>query len=65
MLGLSGILVHSAVDFNLQIPANAALFYAGLRFLFHSRSECFAVRGWSFRRVITSNGRAARHGMSG
>jgi O-antigen ligase len=27
ILGLSGILVHSAVDFNLQIPANAALFY--------------------------------------
>jgi O-antigen ligase len=27
MLGFSGILVHSAVDFNLQIPANAALFY--------------------------------------
>src|SRR5258706_4016988 len=27
MLGLSGILVQSAVDFNLQIPANAALFY--------------------------------------
>jgi len=27
MLGLSGILVHSLVDFNLQIPANAALFY--------------------------------------
>ena len=27
MLGCSGILVHSAVDFNLQIPANAALFY--------------------------------------
>jgi len=26
-LGLSGILIHSAVDFNLQIPANAALFY--------------------------------------
>jgi O-antigen ligase len=25
--GVSGILVHSAVDFNLQIPANAALFY--------------------------------------
>jgi hypothetical protein len=24
---MSGILVHSAVDFNLQIPANAALFY--------------------------------------
>jgi O-antigen ligase len=28
MLGVTGILVHSFVDFNLQIPANAALFYA-------------------------------------
>jgi O-antigen ligase len=27
LLGMSGILVHSAVDFNLQVPANAALFY--------------------------------------
>ena len=27
MLGSTGILVHSVVDFNLQIPANAALFY--------------------------------------
>jgi hypothetical protein len=27
MLGCSGILVHSLVDFNLQIPANASLFY--------------------------------------
>ena len=27
LLGISGILVHSMVDFNLQIPANAALFY--------------------------------------
>lgn len=27
ILGLSGIVVHSAVDFNLEIPANAALFY--------------------------------------
>jgi O-antigen ligase len=26
-LGVLGILVHSLVDFNLQIPANAALFY--------------------------------------
>jgi len=26
-LGVIGILVHSLVDFNLQIPANAALFY--------------------------------------
>ena len=27
LLGISGILVHSLVDFNLQIPANATLFY--------------------------------------
>jgi O-antigen ligase len=27
-LAVTGILVHSFVDFNLQIPANAALFYA-------------------------------------
>jgi O-antigen ligase len=27
ILGLTGILVHSLFDFNLQIPANAALFY--------------------------------------
>jgi O-antigen ligase len=27
LVGISGILVHSLVDSNLQIPANAALFY--------------------------------------
>jgi len=27
LLGVSGILVHSFVDFNLQVPANAAMFY--------------------------------------
>jgi O-antigen ligase len=27
LLGVTGILVHSFVDFNLQIPANAAIFY--------------------------------------
>jgi O-antigen ligase len=27
MLGCTGILIHSFVDFNLQIPGNAALFY--------------------------------------
>ena len=27
LIGISGILVHSLVDFNLQIPANALLFY--------------------------------------
>jgi O-antigen ligase len=28
LLGCTGILVHSFLDYNLQIPANAALFYA-------------------------------------
>jgi O-antigen ligase len=28
LLGISGILVHSLADFNMQIPANAALFYS-------------------------------------
>jgi O-antigen ligase len=28
LVGITGILVHSLVDFNLQIPANAAIFYA-------------------------------------
>ena len=27
MLGCTGILIHSLVDFNLQVPANAAMFY--------------------------------------
>jgi len=27
LLGCVGVLVHSFFDFNLQIPANAALFY--------------------------------------
>jgi O-antigen ligase len=27
LLGITGILVHSLLDFNLQVPANAALFY--------------------------------------
>jgi O-antigen ligase len=28
IIGVSGILIHSLSDFNLQIPANAALFFA-------------------------------------
>ena len=28
LLGIGGILVHSLVDFNMQIPANAAIFYS-------------------------------------
>ncbi len=45
ILGVTGILVHSLFDFNLQIPANAALFYvlctigAGPRLLQKSRNR--------------------------
>jgi hypothetical protein len=27
LIACTGLLVHSALDFNLQVPANAALFY--------------------------------------
>ena len=50
VLGLSGILVHSAVDFNLQIPANAALFYVLCTI---AASEPFAQPGRK-RRVARS-----------
>ena len=50
VLGLSGILVHSAVDFNMQIPANAALFYVLCTI---AASEPFAQPGRK-RRVARS-----------
>ena len=28
MIGVTGLLVHSLVDFNLHVPANAAIFYS-------------------------------------
>jgi hypothetical protein len=28
LIGCTGLLIHSLSDFNLQIPANAALFFA-------------------------------------
>jgi len=49
MLGCTGILVHSFVDFNLQIPANAAWFYvlaviAASRYAVESRQRVRRVR---------------------
>jgi hypothetical protein len=42
-MGVTSILIHSWVDFNLQIPANAALFMVLLALgwisLFHDRRE--------------------------
>jgi O-antigen ligase len=51
VLGLSGILVHSALDFNLQIPANAALFYVLCTI---AAAEPFAQPARK-RRVVRSN----------
>lgn len=47
MLGCTGILAHSFVDFNLQIPANAALFY--VLAIFAAAPPCF---GFSRRNRI-------------
>ena len=44
ILSISGLLLHSLVDFNLQVPANAALFYvfctmAAMPARFHTRQQ--------------------------
>jgi O-antigen ligase len=52
LLGCTGILFHSFVDFNLQIPANAALFYVlcGL-----ASSKPVASSGSGHRRILPPN----------
>jgi O-antigen ligase len=54
LLGISGILVHSLVDFNMQIPANAAIFYSLCtvaamepRFKTHRRRHHHIESGWA------------------
>jgi O-antigen ligase len=54
LLGISGILVHSLVDFNMQIPANAAIFYSLCtvaamepRFKTHRRMHHHIESGWA------------------
>jgi O-antigen ligase len=65
LLGCTGILLHSFVDFNLQIPANAALFYvlcglAASRPLAESskpgRSRAIGDEGSGGRRTRSGNG---------
>jgi O-antigen ligase len=63
LLGCTGILFHSLVDFNLQIPANAALFYvlcglAASPLAKGSRAERSQSprAGESGRRIPTGNG---------
>ncbi len=55
MLGVTGILVHSLVDFNLQIPANAALFYV-LCVVAAMESRFGKTRRKSVRRVSPGRG---------
>jgi len=52
MMGFTGILVHSLVDFNLQIPANAALFYV---FCTIAAAPPFAQRSRKRRPLAPSN----------
>ena len=65
LLGCTGILLHSFVDFNLQIPANAALFYvlcglAASRLLAESskpgRSRAIGNEGTGGGRTWSDNG---------
>lgn len=61
LLGCSGILFHSFVDFNLQIPANAALFYvlcglAASPLAKGSRSVRSRTAGDEERRIASDNG---------
>ena len=63
LLGCTGILFHSFVDFNLQIPANAALFYvlcglAASRLLSSKRGPSRAIgnEGTGGRRTRSDNG---------
>ena len=61
LLGCTGILFHSFVDFNLQIPANAALFYvlcglAASPLAKGSRSARSRTAGEKERRAPSDNG---------
>jgi O-antigen ligase len=70
LLGCTGIVLHSFVDFNLQIPANAALFYvlcglAASRRLAESpkpgRSRAIGDEGIGGRRTRSSYGDSLAH----
>jgi O-antigen ligase len=53
LLGCVGILVHSFLDFNLQIPANAALFYV----------LCAVAAGDRFQESIRQRRRVRSHAL--
>jgi len=67
LLGCTGILFHSFVDFNLQIPANAAMFYTlcGLaasgpwaKLSERARSGATRNEGMGGRRAPSDNGKS-------
>jgi O-antigen ligase len=58
MLGVTGILVHSLLDFNLQIPANAALFY--VLCVAAAMEPCFGMS----RRKRSHEGTVASEGLT-
>jgi O-antigen ligase len=62
LLGCTGILVHSFVDFNLQITANAALFYALCGLAASKPLETLSKRGQS---RIANQGSVSRGSQSG
>ena len=57
MMGIIALMIHSAVDFNLQIPANALTFMLVLAFawisLYHGRFETPSTRAGSEQRKPT------------
>jgi O-antigen ligase len=64
LLGITGILVHSFVDFNLQIPANAALFYV-LCVVAAMESRFGKSRRKLVRRLDVMGEMSSAHGASG
>jgi O-antigen ligase len=64
LLGCTGILVHSFVDFNLQIPANAALFYTLCGLAASGPLETLSKRGQSRTVNQKSVSRGSQSGTS-
>jgi O-antigen ligase len=52
LLGVTGILVHSFVDFNLQIPANALMFF--MMCTAATMEPCFGVNRSTHRRAMAA-----------
>lgn len=66
LVGCTGLLVHSFFDFNLQIPANACMFYF-LCAVAARTAECgcsrvgASARGYAAHRMSSSQRRSGEH----